>query len=214
MLAIWFNKIPERTIVWLANGQNLAPKGSKVELTIDGRFLLNDPNGKQIWSANFSGSRTSYAAMLDTDNFVLADQGSRYLWQSFDQPTDTILPGQVLDQPGRLVSRYLETNYSSGRFQFMLRKDTNIVLYTTHYPLDSPNFAYWSTQVFGSDFSLVFNQSGYVFLQANNGSIINTISSTASSTLDFYQHKAVLEYDGVFRHYVYPKSNSSNTGSW
>ncbi|KAI9128574.1 hypothetical protein K1719_000057 [Acacia pycnantha] len=32
LLAIWFNKIPEQTIVWSVNGQNLAPKGSKVEL--------------------------------------------------------------------------------------------------------------------------------------------------------------------------------------
>ncbi|KAK7245820.1 hypothetical protein RIF29_40672 [Crotalaria pallida] len=212
LLAIWFNKIPERTIVWSANGENLAPKGSKLELTSDGRFLLNDPSGKQIWSAPSSGGGASHAAMLDSGNFVLASQDSQILWQSFDQPTDTILPGQVMNQPSSLYSRYLETNYSSGRFQFILQSDGNLVLYTTDFPLKSSNFAYWTTQIFGSDFSLVFNQTGYIFLRASNGSIIQMISSNAPSTQDFYQ-RAILEYDGVFRHYVFPKSGSSSTGS-
>ncbi|MED6158707.1 hypothetical protein PIB30_035247 [Stylosanthes scabra] len=212
LLSIWFNQIPEKTVVWSANGGNLAPKGSKVELTKDGSLLLNDPTGRQIWSPGSSGVETSYAAMLDTGNFVLASQSSEYLWQSFDHPTDTILPGQVLNQPSTLVSRYLETNYSSGRFQFVLKGNGNLVLYTTHYPTNAPNFAYWTTQKFGNGFSLVFNQSGVLFLQASNGSIISMISSSTSPTKDFYQ-RAVLEYDGVFRHYVYPKSSSSNTGS-
>ena len=94
LIAIWFNKIPERTIVWSANGQNLAPKGFKVELTSDGRFLLNDPTGKQIWNAsNTSGNGIAYAAMLDSGNFVLVGQDSQYVWESFGEPTDTILPG-------------------------------------------------------------------------------------------------------------------------
>ncbi|XLS88931.1 hypothetical protein HN51_064939 [Arachis hypogaea] len=213
LLSIWFNQIPERTIVWSANGGNLAPKGSKVELTSDGFFLLNDPTGNRIWSAGSSGSGTSHAAMVDTGNFVLASQSTEYLWQSFDHPTDTILPGQVLNQPSTLVSRYLETNYSSGRFKFILKDDGNLALYTTQYPWSSSNFNYWSTHTSGSDFSLVFNQSGVLFLRANNGSIISMISSKTASTQDFYQ-RAVLEYDGVFRHYAYPKSSNSNTRSW
>lgn len=176
--------------------------------------MLNDPSGNKIWSAGSSGSGTAYAAMLDAGNFVLAGQDSQHLWQSFDQPTDTILPGQVLNQPSTLVSRYLETNFSSGRFQLVLKTDGTVVLYTTEFPMDSLNFPYWTSKVVGSDFSLVFNQSGEIYLRANNGSIVQIISSDAPSTQDFYQ-RAILEYDGVFRHYVYPKnSSSSTTGSW
>lgn len=36
LLAIWFNKIPDKTVVWCANGDSPAPKGSKLELTNDG----------------------------------------------------------------------------------------------------------------------------------------------------------------------------------
>ena len=76
LLAIWFNKIPERTIVWSANRNSLVPQGSKVELTSDGQFVLNDARGNQIWYADSSRTGVSHAAMLDTGNFVLANQNS------------------------------------------------------------------------------------------------------------------------------------------
>ncbi|XP_028795202.1 G-type lectin S-receptor-like serine/threonine-protein kinase LECRK2 [Neltuma alba] len=213
LLAIWFNKIPETTVVWSANGQKLAPKGSKVELTSNGWFHLVDPEGKQIWNANPLG-KIACAAMLDFGNFVLFGHDSQKLWQSFARPTDTILPGQVLKEPATLVSRYLETNYSPGRFQFKLQTDGNLVLYTTNFPKDEVNSPYWSTQVLDTArFSLNFNLSGCIFLIADNGTIISIISSNAPSTQDFYQ-RAVLDYDGVFRHYIYPKSDSSSTGKW
>ncbi|KAK7363716.1 hypothetical protein VNO77_05868 [Canavalia gladiata] len=146
LLAIWFNKIAERSIVWYANGQKLVGKGSKVELTSDGQFWLKDPNGQQIWNPN---NEVAHVALLDTGNLVLVNQRSVIKWQSFDHPTDTILPGQILleesDSP-RLVSRYLENNFTSGRFHFHLRRDGNLVLYTQHFPLDSNNSPYWSTQ--------------------------------------------------------------------
>ncbi|CAI9761360.1 unnamed protein product [Fraxinus pennsylvanica] len=50
LLAIWFNRIPERTIVWSANRDNLVQEGSKVQLYADGRFELSDPSGHRIWA--------------------------------------------------------------------------------------------------------------------------------------------------------------------
>ncbi|XP_054785902.1 G-type lectin S-receptor-like serine/threonine-protein kinase LECRK2 [Prosopis cineraria] len=210
LLAIWFNKILERTIVWSANGQNLAPKGSKVELTSHGSFQLIDPNGQQLWNATPLVHGVSYAAMLDSGNFVLVSDESQNLWQSFDHPTDTILPGQILNQPAQLVSRYLPSNYSKGRFLFSLQDD-GFVLYTTNYPYDFLNSPYWSpTEVSGSSFSVVFNHSGFIFVQSSDGSITQNISSKAISPQNYYQ-RAILDYDGVFRHYIHPKDNSTST---
>ncbi|KAI9128926.1 hypothetical protein K1719_000409 [Acacia pycnantha] len=215
LLAIWFNKIPETTVWWPAKVQNiLVPKDSKIELASNGLFHLVDPEGRQIWNANPLGTEVAYAVMLDSGNFVLCGRDLKTLWQSFDHPTDTILPGQVLKQPAKLVSRYLATNYSRGRFQFKLQKDGNLVLYTTHFPTNLVNLAYWSTQAFGTGFSLIFNLSGYIILRADNGTIISSISpNTLDSAQDFYQ-RAVLDYDGVFRHYIYPKNSGSSTRSW
>ncbi|CBI16444.3 unnamed protein product, partial [Vitis vinifera] len=126
--------------------------------------------------------------MLDTGNFVLASQESSNLWESFSHPTDTILPTQILNLGSQLVARFLETNYSNGRFMFALQSDGNLVLYTTDFPMDSNNFAYWSTQTMDSGFQVNMRE-------------------------DFYQ-RAILEYDGVFRQYVYPKSAASGTMAW
>ena len=73
LLAIWFNKIPERTIVWYANGDSPAPRGSTLELTTNGLFLKN-PGGQMVWNASAS---VTEAAMLDTGNFVLKGNQER-----------------------------------------------------------------------------------------------------------------------------------------
>ncbi|WRX33276.1 Protein kinase domain - like 10 [Theobroma cacao] len=214
LLAIWFNKIPEKTIVWSANRNHLVQRWSKVELITDGHLVLNDPTGKQIWTASLAGTGVSYAAMLDTGNFVLAREDSRILWQSFDNPTDTILPTQVMNQDSQLIARYTETNYSSGRFKFILQRDGNLLLYTTNFPFDDNVAAYWSAQTsIGSGFQVISNQSGNIYLTARNGSILNMVFSTQSSTQDFYL-RAIVDYDGVFRQYAYPKSVSTSNGRW
>ncbi|KAB1221111.1 hypothetical protein CJ030_MR3G024356 [Morella rubra] len=207
LLAIWFDKIPEKTIVWSANGNNVAPRGSKVELTKDGHFVLNDPAGKEMWKAELFGSRVAYAAMLDTGNFVLATEDSRHSWETFDHPTDTILPTMTMSRPSKLVARYSETNYSYGRFQFSLRSDGNLALETRAFPLDSSTSAYWSSNTVGSGFQLVFNNSGSIYLTAKDRKQLKMITSNNGSTKDFYQ-RAILEHDGVFRHYIYPKNTT------
>ncbi|KAJ6934689.1 hypothetical protein NC651_009632 [Populus alba x Populus x berolinensis] len=201
LLAIWFNKIPERTIVW----------GSRVQLTEDGELVLNDPSGRQIWrSPQSGGSGAAYAAMLDTGNFVVASQAGANLWQSFDDPTDTLLPTQNLNLGAQLIAPYLEKNYSHGRFMFILQTDGNLFLYTTRYPTTTVNYAYWSTQdSIGSVYRVVFNQSGYMYLAAQNGTMLNSVFSNSVSMQDFYL-RATLDYDGVLRQYAYPKTASSS----
>ena len=167
LLAIWFNKIPEKTIVWSANGDNLAPTGSKVELTQDGQFILSDPTGKEIWKPALNRLGVAYAAMLDTGNFVLASQDTVHLWQSFDHPTDTMLPTQKMSLGSKLVARYLEGNYSNGRFQFTLKSDGNLALQTRAYPMEHPYVDYWPRpeEYVGSGLQVVFNKSGSINLQ-------------------------------------------------
>ncbi|KAM7273755.1 hypothetical protein ACFE04_028419 [Oxalis oulophora] len=212
LLAIWFNKISEKTVVWSANRDDLVQKGSKLDLTTDGQLVLYDPHHAQIWSAP-AGSGVSYAAMLDTGNFVLAINGSINVWESFDQPTDTLLPTQIMTKGRELVARYLDTNYSSGRFQFQMQTDGNLVMYTNNYPQYTNNFAYWASNTVGVGFQLIFNQSGYVYLLAKNGTILNTVFSDATTPEDFYQ-RVTLDSDGVLRHYLHPKSSVSSGGKW
>nr|DAD44014.1 TPA_asm: hypothetical protein HUJ06_002244 [Nelumbo nucifera] len=43
LLAIWFDKIPDKTMAWYADGNNPALRSSAVQLTSDGGLELNDP---------------------------------------------------------------------------------------------------------------------------------------------------------------------------
>ncbi|KAF2319348.1 hypothetical protein GH714_014953 [Hevea brasiliensis] len=76
LLAIWYDKIPERTLVWYANGDDPAPKGSKLQLSNNGNFTLTGPQGQEIWNPKSSTDGVAYAAMLDDDgNLVLRPIG-------------------------------------------------------------------------------------------------------------------------------------------
>ncbi|KAI3900589.1 hypothetical protein MKX01_027457 [Papaver californicum] len=139
LLAIWFDKIPDKTIVWFANdanenhGEIQIRKGSKVELTTDGKLILNDPQGNELWSAG-EVSGASYAAMLNNGNFVLVRSSADYLWESFNYPTDTILPTQKLELNSSVYSRETKDSYSKGRFRLRLLQDGNLVLNIAAYP--------------------------------------------------------------------------------
>uniref|UniRef100_A0A0A0KX82 Receptor-like serine/threonine-protein kinase n=1 Tax=Cucumis sativus TaxID=3659 RepID=A0A0A0KX82_CUCSA len=212
LLAIWFNKIYDKTVVWSANRNKLAPEGSTVLLTTTGQLLLNDPAGNLIWASPTNQS-VSFAALLDNGNFILAANNSEIVWQSFDYPTDTILPSQILNQGDSLVASYSETNYSSGRFEFSVQPDGNVMLYTRNFPSELISQAYWSTGTVSFGFQVVFNLSGSIVLIAENKTILNTLSSNNPTAQTFYQ-RAILDHDGVFRHYIYRKGDTGSTSSW
>ncbi|GLT45964.1 hypothetical protein SLA2020_197570 [Shorea laevis] len=216
LLAIWFDQIPEKTIIWSANGEKLVQEGSKIQLKTDGQFILSDARGEEVWAADLTGSGfVSYAAMLDTGNFVLASQNSTFLWESFNLPTDTIVPTQIMKLNCGIRSRQAENSYSKGIFLFAMQLDGNLVLYHTSSPSEPPHSrteAYWASNTVGHGHQLIFNQDGSINLEDENGKVLNPVSSNGASSEDYYQ-RAILEYDGVFRHYVYPKTNNGTARS-
>ncbi|KAA8520292.1 hypothetical protein F0562_014548 [Nyssa sinensis] len=211
LLAIWFDKIPNKTLVWYANGDDPAPEGSKINLTRDGRFILSDPLGQVIWEARNISDRVDHAAMLDNGNFILANIDSSHLWESFKNPADTILPTQVLGAGGMLSSRQKESNFSKGRFQLRLLPDGNLVLNTIALPTEFPYEAYYLSNTYGGDvpmnsgYLLVFNESGYLYVVRRNENIVNLTLGNIVPARDFY-YRATLDYDGVFTQYAYPKA--------
>ncbi|PRQ35339.1 putative protein kinase RLK-Pelle-SD-2b family [Rosa chinensis] len=216
LLAIWFENIQEKTIVWSANRNNPVQQGSSVEFSAEGELSLTDiGTGKRTNIADGQSRDTgvAYAAMLDTGNFVLATRNSTYLWQSFDHPTDTILPTQTLNLNSSLFAQLTATNYSEGRFKFVLDSGGNLTLYTMNYAFKSTNFPYLKVQT-GSGFQVIFNQSGSIYLIAQNGSMLgDPVLEDLVSTQDVYQ-RATLDYDGVLRHYKHPKNTDSAWSSY
>ena len=104
------------------------------------------------------------------------------------------------------VARYSEMNYSNGKFQFQLRLNGSLVLQTRANSRDYSYADYWPEEPIGGGFKVLFNQSGSITFTAMNGSIVKNISSIPGSMQGFNQ-RAIMEYDGVLSHYVYPKSS-------
>ncbi|CAF2062531.1 unnamed protein product [Brassica oleracea var. botrytis] len=100
-LGIWYKKIPIRTYVWVANRDNpLSRPNGSLKISYDNNLVIYDHSDTPVWSTNLTvgASRSSLVAeLLDNGNFVLRDSNSNeYLWESFDFPTDTLLPDMKL----------------------------------------------------------------------------------------------------------------------
>ncbi|KAG1346216.1 G-type lectin S-receptor-like serine/threonine-protein kinase LECRK2 [Cocos nucifera] len=221
LLAIWFAKITTTTnltVVWSANGDQPVQTGSKASLASNGRFSLQDHHGQEIWSPGVGG--VAYATMLDAGNLALmSSDGTGYAWESFDHPTDTILPTQEMKKGGLLSSRRPSSadDYSVGRFQLRLLNDGNLCLNTIASPTNHAYEAYWLTKgTLGTGSYLVFNQSSGIQEVQEDSSLVNVTYANIGSPEDYYQ-RATLDPDGVFRHYIHPKpgaGNESYPDSW
>lgn len=107
-VGIWYAKLPIRTVVWVANraapvrgaagdnnaGATLSVSSGECALTVA------DANATVVWSSSASsprpGSGPCAARIRDDGNLVVSDQRGRVVWQGFDHPTDTLLPGMRL----------------------------------------------------------------------------------------------------------------------
>ncbi|XP_059437344.1 receptor-like serine/threonine-protein kinase SD1-6 [Corylus avellana] len=101
-LGIWYKGFPDE-IVWVANRENPLshPSSSRLYLSENGNLLLFEGSSEiPVWSTNltFPLSNINEAVLGDDGNFVLRDSSnaSCIFWESFDHPTDTLLPGLKL----------------------------------------------------------------------------------------------------------------------
>ncbi|XP_047964066.1 G-type lectin S-receptor-like serine/threonine-protein kinase At4g27290 isoform X1 [Salvia hispanica] len=99
-LGIWYKKVSVQTAVWVANrGTPLGNTSGVLKFIEPGTLALLDESNRAIWSANTSSAvKIPIAQLLDTGNLVVRDANdpNKFLWQSFDHPTDTLLPGMKL----------------------------------------------------------------------------------------------------------------------
>lgn len=136
---IWYNNLPGRTVVWVANREKplLDPSGV-LAIGPDGNISVIDSKGSIVWSSNASAISGNATAVLEDDgNLVLrAEEGGAVVWQSFDHPTDTLLPGMKLrrsSQPNlstMLIGWRDAEDPSPGNFSFGIDPRTSLQLIT------------------------------------------------------------------------------------
>ncbi|RWR77720.1 G-type lectin S-receptor-like serine/threonine-protein kinase LECRK2 [Cinnamomum micranthum f. kanehirae] len=213
LVGIWFNKIPERTLAWSFNRNQPVGLGSYVELTVAGRLLLKDSQGSETYIYNGPLYATS-ANMKDDGNFALRNSDGSIIWQSFDSPTDTLLPGQSLATNQTLISNANGTiDFSEGRFNLEMQFDGNLLLNAYRYK----DPAYWYTGSIGENGYLHFNATNMIMFVYNtttpNQNNLSDAGNLPTPHSDYY-HRATLNDVGNFQIFYYKKANVPQVGQW
>ncbi|XP_015880992.3 G-type lectin S-receptor-like serine/threonine-protein kinase At2g19130 [Ziziphus jujuba] len=108
-IGIWYKNISERTVVWVANREKPVSDRFLSALRIShGNLVLFDESKITIWSTNVNStdSSTVHAVLQDNGNLVLKNENHspKILWESFDHPAHTWLPGSKLGYNNRTKS--------------------------------------------------------------------------------------------------------------
>ncbi|XP_060218576.1 G-type lectin S-receptor-like serine/threonine-protein kinase SD2-2 [Lycium barbarum] len=141
-LGIWFASIPTPTYVWVANRERPIknPSLATLEITEDGKLVLKEDSRTIIWETS-NLEKASDVKLLELGNLVLVSNEGVLVWQSFDFPTDTWLPGMNLTATKWLTSWKSTNDPSPGRYSLRLQTTTYgeiVLFYNGTYP-------YWST---------------------------------------------------------------------
>uniref|UniRef100_A0A0E0HZ90 Receptor-like serine/threonine-protein kinase n=1 Tax=Oryza nivara TaxID=4536 RepID=A0A0E0HZ90_ORYNI len=149
--SVWFARAADRAVVWTAaRARPVHSKGARVTLDARrGALVLTDYGGEVVWNSSTpaaGGNGGARVRLHDTGNLVVEDAGGKTLWQSFDFPTDTLLPAQRLTAATRLVSRdrllsagYYSLGFSDYAMLSLFYDNGNFS--SIYWP--NPYFSYW-----------------------------------------------------------------------
>ncbi|KAL2247199.1 UNVERIFIED_CONTAM: G-type lectin S-receptor-like serine/threonine-protein kinase SD2-5 [Sesamum indicum] len=122
-------------VVWSANRNSPVRINATLQLTPDGALVLRDADGTLAWSTNTTGKSVAGLNLTEMGNLVLFDEKNAVVWQSFDHPTDTLVPGQVLVAGMNLTAGVSATNWSEGGVFSVSMTSQGLVAWTANPPL-------------------------------------------------------------------------------
>ncbi|CAA7020834.1 unnamed protein product [Microthlaspi erraticum] len=107
---IWYNGIPEQTVIWVANKDKpINDSSAVISVSEDGNLVVTDGQRRVLWSTNFTTQvrgNSTVVELLDSGNLVLKDVNTNaYLWESFKHPTDSWLPNMLVETNTRTGGR-------------------------------------------------------------------------------------------------------------
>ncbi|OMO78838.1 hypothetical protein CCACVL1_14068 [Corchorus capsularis] len=200
--AIWFSKpkfsVQSCTVVWMANrDQPVNGRRSKLSLLETGNLILTDAAQTNVWATHTSSFSSWVQLQLnDYGNLVLSNSSGFALWQSFDFPTDTLLPLQSLTRSKQLVSRRRKGNYSSGFYKLFFDDDNVLRLL-----FDGPEISsvYWPNPwaVSWENGRSTYNSTRMAVIDSlgNFSSSDNMVFKSADYGANWIQRRLTIDYD-------------------
>ncbi|WOL07654.1 hypothetical protein Cni_G16401 [Canna indica] len=94
-IGIWYHNIPIQTVVWVANrNRPINSRSGILTITANGTLVITDDNSTVFWSSSSLALANPVARLLDDGNFIVKEVDSdSFARESFNFPTDTVLPG-------------------------------------------------------------------------------------------------------------------------
>ncbi|OMO60958.1 hypothetical protein COLO4_33651 [Corchorus olitorius] len=132
---------PSPEIVWSANRNNPVQLEAELKFTQQGDLVLQDSHGALVWSTNTTATRLN---LTNQGNLLLLDKTNKVVWQSFDHPTDSLLPGQRLAFGQKLRSSQSDLNLSEGLYSFTIDDQGYFMAYMEP---DPSQVYYWTESV-------------------------------------------------------------------
>ncbi|KAK9123852.1 hypothetical protein Sjap_013454 [Stephania japonica] len=214
--SIWFTNTKDKTVVWMANRDRpVNGQASRISFRRDGVMVLTDFDGSIVWSTDASNATDADAVeLLDTGNLVLKNSEGKIQWQSFDSPTDTLLPTQTINKHKKLTSSKGSGSYFTGYYSLYFDSDNILQLI---YDGPETSSSYWPNP----DYAVFEN--GRKNYNSSRIAVLNEIGRFSSSDgLNRYasdrgfgvKRRLTMDYDGNLRLYSLNKSSGSWTVSW
>lgn len=209
-LGIWYKNIPVQTVVWVANRNNpirSANSSSRLEMSNGSLILYVD--SEINWMISVASVATE-AVILDTGNFVLRNSSGTIIWQSFDYPTDTWLPGAKLGfrrfsgVDSKLVSWKNPDNPASGNFSLGMEPDGGSELLLRG---DSSTKLWRSGVLQGETYSSFYYNFTYV---SRDDSVFLQYNFHGESAMS----RIVLDYSGIFKRFLWSDPKRDWFISW
>ncbi|KAH0984201.1 hypothetical protein GBA52_011378 [Prunus armeniaca] len=132
-VGIWYHQLTPRTVVWVSNRDTPVPANSTgvIEIKESTLHVWDPSTGVSYWSAEkvtSSSALNPMVKLMDSGNLVLSDGDDRLavnniLWQSFQNPTDTFIPGMKMDNHMELTSWKDQDDPRIGDFTFKLDQE-------------------------------------------------------------------------------------------
>ncbi|TXG47256.1 hypothetical protein EZV62_026550 [Acer yangbiense] len=114
-VGIWFNDRSE-TVIWVANrNKPLKDASGVLKISEDGNLVVLNGKNEVLWSSNVSKPLTNATAqLLDSGNLVLVDSTHGIsIWESFQDPTHTVLSGMKLSTNKRTGQKVQLTSWKN-----------------------------------------------------------------------------------------------------